>query len=90
MYKSSEWGERCFCNTCGSNLFVQCPNFGYYGVSAGVLTETPKDLVLAKQIFIDKKPKYYSFEQVTKDMTEAEFLAMFSGDEDDEKDTEQK
>ena len=38
-YKSSEWGERSFCKTCGSNLFHASPSFNYFGVSAGVLDE---------------------------------------------------
>lgn len=78
-YQSSEWAERCFCKTCGSNLFQNAPNFGYYGVSTGVLDDDMQSkLTMDKEVFIDKKPLYYSFKGEQETMTEAEFLALFS------------
>ena len=75
-YQSSEWGERCFCGTCGTNLFTNAPTYGYYGVSAGVLGCLKKDeeandnaqtkqqleqLELDEELFVDKKPSFYNF-----------------------------
>ena len=79
-YKSSDHGERSFCSKCGSNLFHGAPAFGYYGVSAGVLESSYQDkLTMDKELFIDKRPSYYSLEGDQPKMTEAEFLAMVTG-----------
>jgi len=77
-YKSSEWGERCFCSKCGTHLFVNSPGFGYYGVAVGALDnkEHSSKVHLDKEIFIDKKPDFYSFAGERPRLTEAEFLAM--------------
>jgi hypothetical protein len=74
-YTSSEWGERQFCQNCGSHLFFHAPSLNYFGVSAG--------LALTTEIFIDKKPEAYAFANATRQMTEAEFLSLFEepGDE---------
>jgi hypothetical protein len=34
---------------------------------------------LAEQVFIDNKPGYYSFAEKTRNLTEAEIIAQFSG-----------
>jgi hypothetical protein len=79
-YKSSDWGERCFCSKCGTNLFANSPDFGYFGVNAGALElQDQTKLHLAEEIFIDKKPDFYSFAGDRKKLTEEEFLAMVSG-----------
>ena len=77
IYKSSEWGQRRFCKECGTCLGADAPQFGYFGVTPGVLEDKSK-LTLHKEIFIDKKPDYYSFEGERETMTEEQFLAMFS------------
>jgi hypothetical protein len=74
VYKSSGWGERCFCKPCGSNLFWRSESFGYLGVMAGSIVEDDK-LHLVQQIYTDSNPGYYSFAEPTKNMTEAEFVA---------------
>lgn len=78
VYQSSAWGQRHFCSSCGSHLFYTAPSAGYIGVSAGTLDDQSK-LALTTEIFIDCKPDYYDFANTTKRLTEAEFLAMFSG-----------
>jgi len=79
-YKSSEWGQRSFCATCGTHLFVNAPSFGYYGVSAGSLDlEHHSKLNLEKELYIDKKPAFYELAGDHTKLTEAEFLAMLSG-----------
>ena len=80
VYKSSDWGERCFCKNCGANLFHNAPQFDYYGVSAGALdNEYESKLTMDREIFIDKKPAFYSFEGDRPKLTEAEFNAMITG-----------
>mmetsp|Transcript_11145 Transcript_11145/g.24847 ORF Transcript_11145/g.24847 Transcript_11145/m.24847 type:complete len:159 (-) Transcript_11145:123-599(-) len=88
-YPSTQWGERCFCSVCGTNLFHNAPGFGYYGVSAGVLDdETRAALTMDKEIYVDSKPQYYNLEGDHPRLTEAEFLASLGmggggGGEDD-------
>jgi hypothetical protein len=74
IYKSSDWGERCFCKTCGSNLFWRSETFKYLGVMAGSIVEEDK-LKFVQQIYTDGSPGYYSFAEPTKNMTEADFVA---------------
>jgi hypothetical protein len=65
---------------CGTHLFVTAPSFGYYGVSAGAIRdEHSVDLTMDSEVFIDKKPEFYSFVGDRRRMTEEEFLAMISG-----------
>jgi hypothetical protein len=60
-------------------VFVTAINFGYYGVSAGTIgDEHNGKLEMASEVFIDKKPDYYTFVGERKRMTEEEFQAMFS------------
>ncbi|KAG7351131.1 glutathione-dependent formaldehyde-activating enzyme [Nitzschia inconspicua] len=83
-FQSSGWGERSFCSKCGTHMFVTVPNFGYYGVSAGVIDEDYTSILeLESEVFIDKKPPFYTFVGERRRMTEAEFLAMvFEGNEE--------
>jgi len=78
-YQSSEWAERGFCASCGTNMF--CKLLGddpmYYGVSAALL-DKQDDLFIEEHIFVDKKPPYYQFDDDCRKLTEAEFLAKFS------------
>ena len=78
IYDSSEWGERGFCNACGSNLFWRSKDQKYCNINAFSLNENISDLALNMQIFIDNKPDFYSFQNVTQQLTEAEVIALFS------------
>lgn len=78
VYDSSPWAERGFCKKCGSGLFYRLKNSGHYYVSAGIF-ENAEDIVFHSQIFIDKKPDYYSFANETITMTEAEVFELFAG-----------
>jgi hypothetical protein len=79
-FTSSDWAERAFCETCGSNLYyrVTAPGqyHGTYHMGAGTL-DGSYDLPLTEQLFIDIKPSGYSFTEDTRDMTQAEVEAMF-------------
>jgi hypothetical protein len=78
VYKSSEWGERGFCKVCGSSLYWRLSGADRYTFSAGALDDT-SHLRLAKEIFIDEKPGYYTFAndtvKQTGDEATEEFLA---------------
>ena len=43
------------------------------------LFENLEDMNFTVQVFIDKKPDYYSFAEKTNDMTEAEVFAKYGG-----------
>jgi hypothetical protein len=79
LYKSSEWGERGFCKTCGSSLFWKLVDQDRYTLSAGALDDQSR-LKLATEIFIDDKPAYYDFANNTLKQTGEEATAAFTGD----------
>lgn len=76
VYASSEWAERAFCKHCGTHLFYKLLASGEYFVPAGVF-ET-EDFQLASQIYIDKKPAYYSFANQTPMLTEQQVMAQYA------------
>ena len=78
VYKSSDYGERCFCKKCGSTLFWRMQGGGMTVVSAQAFDD-PAAFKFASQIYIDRKPANYEFANQTTKMTEAEFLAAFMG-----------
>jgi len=69
--------ERGFCNKCGSHLFYRFKQNNQYYIPAGIF-ENESALVLKHQVFIDEKPKYYSFANETKNMTGEELFAQFA------------
>lgn len=76
VYPSSDWAERGFCRHCGSPLFYRMKSNGSHFLPVGLFDDA-EGLTLASEIFIDRKPPFYSFAEKTKKMTEAETLAMF-------------
>ena len=76
-YRSSDWAERAFCGTCGSNLYYRLVESGFIGLNAGTLDDQT-GLVLESQIFIDEKPEFYSFANKTKMMTGEEVFALYA------------
>jgi hypothetical protein len=81
VYSSSDWGERGFCNACGTNLFWRTKDQSYCNINVFSLEEAPEDLKLDMEIYIDNKPEFYSFSNRTQKMTEAEVVALFSSDQ---------
>lgn len=71
-YPSSEWAERCFCQKCGTHLFVQAGET--FLLSAGIFTENV-NFKLSNQICIDRKAPYYALANDTPKLTEDEFFA---------------
>ena len=76
-YRSSDWAERGFCGTCGSNLFYRLVQSGQYMMCAGAFDDQ-SDLELVSQVFIYEKPDYYAFANETETMTGAELFAKFA------------
>ena len=77
-YTSSDWAQRCFCGTCGTTLWYRLTAPGApddYYMAAGLLDDL-SGLKLANEIYIDCKPDAFAFAGPTKQITEAEFLAM--------------
>ena len=76
IYQSSDWAERGFCNKCGTHLFYRFKQNDLYYIPVGIF-DNLEGLVFDHQIFIDKKPEFYSFANETKNLTEEETFAMF-------------
>lgn len=77
VYNSSKWAERAFCKKCGSHLFYRLKLREQYFVPVG-LFENEGTFDFTHQVFIDKKPSFYSFANETINMTEAELFAKYS------------
>lgn len=77
VYNSSDWAERGFCTTCGSHLFYRLKESGQLFMPVGLFDDEER-FHFDHQIFIDNKPSYYSFANVTNNMTEADVLAKFT------------
>lgn len=76
IYKSSEWGERGFCRTCGTSLFWKLAGEDRYTFAAGTLDDQGV-LHLATEIFIEDKPDYYAFANDTVKLTGEDAMADF-------------
>lgn len=76
VFDSSPWAERGFCNKCGSHLFYRLKENNEHMMAVG-LFEEDEDLTFTHQVFVDKRPHYYSFSNKTDDMTEAEVFEKF-------------
>ena len=77
VFSSSKWAERGFCKTCGTHLFYRLKQNQQYILPAGIFEDT-SGFVFDHQIFIDKKPEFYSFANKTENMTEAEVFEKYA------------
>ena len=77
LYRASDWGERGFCNKCGSSLFWRMQDGSHANVAFAAL-EDKSGFTFTKEIFIDEKPEIYAFAQDTQKMTGAEVIAQFA------------
>ncbi len=75
--RSSEWAERAFCKLCGSNLYYHLIDSSEFQISAGLL-DNQSDLRLVLQVFVDKKPPFYTLADKTETMTAEEVYAAYS------------
>lgn len=77
LYRSSDWAERAFCGTCGTNLFYRLVESGQLILCAGALDDQ-SGLSIKSQIFIDEKPDFYDFANKTEMMTGKEVFALYA------------
>lgn len=76
-FKSSDWGGRGFCETCGSTLWYAFDADGSRNLSAGLFSNAGGG-VLKVEFFSDKCPNGYSLAGDQKKMTTLETLALFA------------
>ena len=76
VYNSSDWSERGFCKKCGSHLFYRLKENSQHMIPVG-LFDDQENLKFENQVFIDRKPSFYSFSNKTSDMTEAEIFEIY-------------
>lgn len=76
-FASSPWAERAFCSHCGTHIFYHFIQADLYTVPAG-LFQAESGLELKEQIFIDKKPAWYQFANVTTELTEQQVFEKFA------------
>ena len=74
-YRSSEWAERSFCGTCGTNLWYRSlgENAGY-SLGLGTLDDK-KGMVLDREICVETKPDCYALAGDHPRLTSAEAFA---------------
>jgi len=77
VYNSSEWAERGFCKTCGTNLFYRLKGNGQYMIASAIF-DNAEGLKFTTQVYIDSKPDYYSLAEQTKNLTGAEVEALYA------------
>jgi len=80
-YDTTPWASRGFCAVCGTHLFIRVKATGRYILPAG-LFDVESRLRFDHQIFIDRKPAYYTFANETRDLTGAEVFAEHTGGSD--------
>lgn len=80
VFQSSDWAERAFCETCGSNLWYRItapgPGHGQYQLASGLFDVNGMHLGL--ELFIDSKPGAYAFAGERKQMTAQECFDMYA------------
>jgi hypothetical protein len=76
-FDSSEWAERGFCKNCGTHIFYRFKGSQEYIIPVGLLDDE-NSFTLEHQIFIDRKPKFYSYANQTKNLTEAEVFKQYA------------
>jgi hypothetical protein len=76
VFDSSRWAVRGFCKHCGSHLFYRLKQNNQYMIPVGLFSDQ-EGFVFDHQVFIDKKPPYYSFADKTEELTEAEVFAKY-------------
>ena len=77
VFDSSEWAERGFCGRCGTHLFYRLKETGQYVVPVGAFDDQ-EQLVFEGQVFIDRKPSFYSFSNETQNLTEAQVFEKYA------------
>jgi hypothetical protein len=81
VYRSSAWGERLFCKSCGSSVLWRGLDGTFHHVPAGLIDDLD-GMTLTTEIFIDEKPACYAFAGERRRMTGAEVMATLGGEDD--------
>lgn len=76
VFKSSDWGTRVFCKTCGTVLAWQMADKSFTAVSAGAL-QNKEGLIFKEEIFVDEKMPCYTLSVDTTKKTGPEVMAEF-------------
>jgi len=76
-FASSEWGERVFCQECGTSLFWRLRDGSETMVSMQAFDDITS-FRFVEEIFIDEKPALYDFRNDTRKLTGAEVMAAFA------------
>ena len=74
VYRSSEWAERAFCKTCGSNLWFKFLPTGNRSFSAG-LFDSASSAKVEKEIFVDEAASWTCIGGEHPKMTGEEIIA---------------
>ncbi len=82
VYRSSDWAERAFCETCGSALWYALVSDRVRQLAAG-LFDNAAGSSLAVEYFEDKTPAGYDLAGDHKRMSKADCIAMFAPKEGD-------
>ncbi len=85
-YRSSEWAERGFCETCGSTLWYGTVADGQRHLAAG-LFHNAADAPLKLEFFADMAPSGYALAGKHRKMTTKETEALFAPQDGDNNDS---
>lgn len=80
VFNSSEWAERGFCSICGTFIFWRTKDHSFTNINVFTLEELPEGLDFNLEIYVDQQPTFYSFNNQTQKMTEAEVIERFNSD----------
>ena len=81
VYRSSGYGERVFCKTCGASLMWRMQDGSHHSVSVQAFDD-PSLFAFKSEIFIDEKPGSYTFANETHKMTGAEVFELYAPKQD--------
>ncbi|MCV0424818.1 MAG: GFA family protein [Roseibium sp.] len=81
VYKSSDYGERVFCKTCGSTIAWRLRDGSHTSLSAQAFDD-PSIFKFTTEIFVDEQPDNYSFANETRKMTGPEVFAYYAKQQD--------
>lgn len=83
VYRSSEFAERAFCETCGSHLWLTDIGSGVLEIVPGLFGREA-ELTLVREVYIDAKPDGYAFAghhaRISREDYEAEHRFVDQGD----------
>lgn len=82
MFKSSDWAQRAFCDTCGSTLWYGAQHDGSRNLAAGLFANAGK-VPLAREYFVDVCMIGNGFAGDHEKLTRQQTFALFAPDEGD-------